>query len=466
VKPSIRSRIALAVCVPALVALSWAMAGAFTSGGTLRDAAPLDHWHPIALGSFAIAVVALKFVRPVLVPFLVLAGTVAVLATGLLEPPRTSDDSYRYLWDGRVQAEGISPYAHPPDAPELAGLRARAPELFPVGTDCKGWDLRKAKPGFCSHVNRPAVPTIYPPVAEGYFAALYGLGGKYGVRAAQVGGAVLALSLCALLLWLLPLERRWQAALWGWFPGVAVWAVNDAHVDTLGVLLVVGGLALAAKGRLAGGGALLGAAIATKLIPALAVPGAMAGVLSRRPRLKDLVLPVTAVVVAALTYVPYVLASGSGVLGYLPGYLKEEGYDSEKLKRFALLRLVVPEDLAVIAAGAAVLAVILYVLRYGDPLRPWSGALLVFGVALLALTPGYPWYGLLLVGLVALDGRWEWLGVPMAAQVVYLHGLEAQDTAYGLALAAVVAGQAVRTVALRRRGPRTAGPGRPTAPAP
>ena len=54
--------------------------------------------------------------------------------------------------------------------------------------------------------------------------------------------AVLALSLCALLLWLLPSERRWQAALWGWFPGVAVWAVNDAHVDTLGVLLVVGGL--------------------------------------------------------------------------------------------------------------------------------------------------------------------------------------------------------------------------------
>jgi len=107
-----------------------------------------------------------------------------------------------------------------------------------------------------------------------------------------------------------------------------VWAVNDAHVDTLGVLLVVAGLALAARGRRVGGGALLGAAIATKLIPALAVPGAMAGVLSRRPRLKDLVLPVTAVAVAALTYVPYVLASGSGVLGYLPGYLKEEGYDS------------------------------------------------------------------------------------------------------------------------------------------
>ncbi|MEO3785327.1 hypothetical protein ABGB12_18515 [Actinocorallia sp. B10E7] len=463
--PSWRPRIALLVCVPALAALPWAMAEAFTSGGTLRDTDPLDHWYPIALGFFAVAVVALRSVRRALVPFLVLAGTVAVLATGLLEPPRTSDDSYRYLWDGRVQAEGISPYAHPPAAPELAELRARAPELFPVGTDCKGWDLRKAKAGFCSHVNRPTVPTIYPPVAEGYFAVLYRLGGGYGVRAAQVGGAVLALSLCALLLWLLPSERRWQAALWGWFPGVTVWAVNDAHVDTLGVLLVVGGLALAARGRLVGGGALLGAAIATKLIPALAVPGAMSGMFARRPRLKDLVLPVTALAVVALTYVPHVLASGSGVLGYLPGYLKEEGYDSEKLKRFALLRQVVSEDHAAIAAAVMVLAAVLYVLRFGDPLRPWSGALLVFGVALLALTPGYPWYGLLLVGLIVLDGRWEWLGVPMAGQVVYLHGLEAQDTAYGLALAAVVGGQALRTSVPRLRARRSAGPGRPIVPA-
>lgn len=448
-----------------MAALAYALAKAFTSGGTLRYVTPLDRWYPLALALFAVAVVALRFVRVAFVPFLVLAGTAGVLVTGLLQPPRTSDDSYRYLWDGRVQAAGMSPYAHTPDAPELAALRAQAPELFPVGTKCEGWDLRKAKPGFCSHVNRPSVHTIYPPVAEGYFAVLYRLGGKHGVRAAQVGGAVLALVLCGLLLWLLPPGRRWQAALWGWFPGVTVWAVNDAHVDTLGVLLVVGGLAAAAKGRSAGGGALLGAAIATKLIPALAVPGAMSGVLARRPRRGDLVLPVTAVAIAALTYVPYVLASGSGVLGYLPGYLKEEGYDSERLKRFALIRLLVPEDLAAVAAAAVLLAVILYVLRFGDPLRPWRGSLLVFGVALLALTPGYPWYGLLLVGLAALDGRWEWLAVPMAGQVVYLHGTGTQTTAYGLALAAVVIGQLLRTCAPRLREPRSGGLGRATVPA-
>jgi hypothetical protein len=439
-----------------VAALTYALTRTFTGGGTLKHVAELDRWYPICLLLFAVAVLALRRVRAAFVPWLVLAGTVAVLATGLLEPPRTSDDAYRYLWDGRVQAEGISPYAYPPDAPELAGLRARAPELFPVGTDCEGWDLRRAAPGFCSHVNRPAVPTIYPPVAEGYFATVYGLGGRYGVQAAQVGGAFLAFAVCGLLLWLLPPERRWQAALWGWFPGVAIWAVNDAHVDTLGVLLVVAGLAATARGRIVGGGILLGAAIATKLIPALTVPGAMSGVLARRPRPRDLLLPVTAIAVTALTYLPYVLASGTGVLGYLPGYLREEGYDSAQLRKFGLIRLIVPESLAPIVAAVVLLVAVLYVLRFGDPLRPWRGALVVFGVALFVLTPTYPWYGLLLVGLVAMSGTWEWLAVPAAAQVVYLHGGDVQQAAYGTALAVVLLGHVLRIRMVRgRRTPRS-----------
>ena len=32
----------------------------------------------------------------------------------------TSDDLYRYAWDGRVQAHGVDPYASPPLEPALA----------------------------------------------------------------------------------------------------------------------------------------------------------------------------------------------------------------------------------------------------------------------------------------------------------------------------------------------------------
>ncbi|HKI54947.1 MAG TPA: hypothetical protein VJ987_12545 [Anaerolineales bacterium] len=43
------------------------------------------------------------------------ALTFAILT---LTRPTLSDDMYRYVWDGRVQAQGISPYRYPPNAPE------------------------------------------------------------------------------------------------------------------------------------------------------------------------------------------------------------------------------------------------------------------------------------------------------------------------------------------------------------
>jgi SAM-dependent methyltransferase len=81
--------------------------------------------------------------------------------------PRTSDDMYRYAWDGKVRAAGFSPYAYPPDAPQLAGLRE--PWLFPPRADpasraggdgCPGWDLRPVSATTCTRINRPTVHTV------------------------------------------------------------------------------------------------------------------------------------------------------------------------------------------------------------------------------------------------------------------------------------------------------------------
>ncbi|MDH6132089.1 hypothetical protein P3T37_001474 [Kitasatospora sp. MAA4] len=448
-------------CLAVLAALAAALGLTFGSGGTLAQHGPLYFWYPVDLGLFVLALLALRRVPVRWVVGVVLLGSVAVAGAGVLVAPRTSDDAYRYLWDGQVQVAGISPYAYPPDAPQLGALRAQAPALFPSGGDCVGWDLRRAAPGFCSHVNRPGVPTIYPPVAEAWFAGLDLVGHGHGVRTAQVGGALLAVATTGALLWLLRPERRRRAALWGWFPGVAVWSVNDAHVDTLGALLMVLGLGIAARGRRTAGGALLGAAVAVKLIPVLALPGALSGLLARGRRSaadrgRALLLPVVALGVFVLSYLPYLALSGSKVLGFLPGYLREEGYDQGRVQRFALVRLLVPDSLAAGGAAAVVLAAVLYVLRCGDPARPWRGALLVTGTALLALTPGYPWYGLLVVALVGLDGRWEWLGVPAAGQVQYLLGGDAQQPAYAAALALVLVAAAVRAGRGRRGSSGTA----------
>jgi hypothetical protein len=437
-----------------LAALTAVVAVAVHPGGIRHDPGRVLLWYAVAWALFGAAAWAVRKVPVKSARVLIVAGGAAVVLAGLSAPPSTSSDMYRYAWDGTVQAAGVSPYAYPPTAPQLAGLRE--PWLFLPAADCRNealvrrLELHEAD-GVCTRINRPAVHTIYPPVAEGWFLAVRELSPS-GVRhkAVQTGGAVLALGTTAALLTVLRrrgLDPR-TAAVWAWCPAVPIEAVNNAHIDTLGVLLTVLGLGTATAG--ARRGALLGAAVATKLYPVLALPGAIAGLRPRRAL--RVLLPAAAVL--ALAYLPYVLASGAGVLGYLPGYLQEEGYEPGDVHRFGLLRLVLPDTAAGPVAVVILLLVVAYVLRRGDPGRPWSGALLVTGAALLLTSPSFSWYALLVVALVALDGRTEWLAVPAAGTVLYLVA-GVQSLVYGAAALAVVTTAAVRA---RRRALAPAAP--------
>ncbi|GLX92128.1 glycosyltransferase 87 family protein [Herbidospora sp. NBRC 101105] len=422
--------------VALLAALVAALAVTVTRTGQLADPAGLIGWYAVCWALFAAAAWSLRRVPPKKAAVLVVAGGLAVGAVGLLEPPRTSTDSYRYAWDGRVQAAGISPYDHPPIAEELAGLRDDW--LFTDGPICRTAYMSWLWGGGCTRINRPRVPTIYPPVSEAWFLAVHTLSPPESRhKPLQVGGLLLATATTLLLV------RRAgaRACLWAWCPAVPVEAVNNAHADVLAVFLAVAALGLVARRRLAGG-ALLGGAVAAKFFPAVLLPGALSGV--RRPRDAMAVL-VPAGLVVVLAYLPYVLASEASVFGYLGGYASEEGYSTGSDGRYGLIRLLVPDAWALPVVVLAMGAVAAYTIRKGDPARPWQGGLVVTGTAFLLLTPGYSWYALLLVALVALDGRWEWLGVAAAGAVAYVTGLG--TIAYALAGLGVLAGWAARTSA-------------------
>jgi hypothetical protein len=443
-----------------LAALAAALLLTFRAGGTAYAAGlPLLTWrYAVCWVLFAAAVAALRAVPARYVAALVLAGGVAVAATGLVAPPRTSTDSYRYAWDGRVQAAGISPYDHAPADPALA--RLRDPWLFPAPARCRQRGLSALPGGGCTRINRPRVHTIYPPAGELYFLLVHALSPQHARhKAFQAGGAALSVATTFLLLRIL--RRRGDprtAAYWAWCPVVPMEAVNNAHVDALAAALSVAAIGLAVRRR-GTGAAVLGAAVAAKLLPAVLLPGALSGV--RRLRDAVLTVGVTAGVVAAL-YVPYIAVSHSSVLGYLGGYAQEEGYDDAAAgHRYALLRLVLPDAWALPAVAAGMAVAVVHVLRRGDPARPWRGALTVTGTAFLLMTPGYSWYALLLVALVALDGRWEWLGVAAAGATAYLltsRLADAGTTAYGAAALAVTAGAVLRGRP-RTRGPAADGPG-------
>ena len=296
--------------------------------------------------------------------------------------------------------------------------------------------------------------TIYPPVAEAYFLAVHALSPPgSGSTPIQAAAALCAVLVTVLLLYGLPRVGRDPrlAVLWAWCPTVALEAGNNAHVDVLAAGITAAALILLARPgalshqlrRPAAGGALLALAIWTKVTPVLIVPA----VLRRRRPVAVISAGVAATVIV---YLPHVLAVGSGVIGFLPGYLQQEGYANGS--RFLLLGMLVPGKWGFLAAFAVLATVALAVLLRGDPDRPWRGAVVMTGVALAVATPPFPWYAMLLVLLVAFDGRVEWLGFAVVRYLavssplpgVHVPVLDALRAAYGLALAVVVAAALIR----------------------
>src|SRR5580700_60858 len=341
---------------------------------------------------------------------LILLGGIAIQLAAVSAPPKNSDDLYRYIWDGRVQAAGIDPYDYVPAARQLTGLRDELlwhPHAY--------WCVTPAyvpKPpaagraAGCTTINRPTVPTSYPPVAEVYFLGAHYLpGSDDSTTPIQATTALVAVLTTVLLLFgLRGLGREVRmAALWSWCPTVALEAGNNAHVDVVAVAIAAAAILVLATARTTRrtilGGVLLGLAIATKMTPALTVPALL------RRRWVTVAIAASSAFVAV--YVPHVIRVGGKVIGFLPGYLQQEGYT--KGTRFGIIGLFVTGPLSIAVAVLILAAVAFAVLQFADPDRPWQGALYMTAAALAVATPHYQWYSLLLVMLVALDGRPEWL---------------------------------------------------------
>jgi hypothetical protein len=339
--------------------------------------------------------------------------TLAIQLPHLFFVPRTSDGAYRYIWDGRVLLAGMDPYHFVPLDPELAHLRD--PLLFP-----------KAGPPL---INRPGVPTIYPPIAQIWFGLVAFFTppavGTLGVQISAAGAVIVTTWLLARFLG----ERAGWALVYGACPAVALEAANGAHLDAISALCVfgLGWAALRRRHWLAG--IFLGLAAGIKLVPLLLVPAFL-----RDGRWRTTLTALSLVIVA---YLPHILAVGVLVLGFMPGYWREEGYDGGR--RFALLSWL-PEHwrLPVAVVLAASCGVVAVVRASREPVLVTCCWL--YGCSFLIATPIYAWYALPFVVLVIMAGRFEWLAVWVALYVAFIfdHETVIQALAFGTALVVVV----------------------------
>ncbi len=315
---------------------------------------------------------------------LLVGVAIALRVVLIFEPPSLSTDVYRYVWDGKVVNAGVNPYTHIPDDPTLAYLRD--PEIF-------------------AHITRrDYAVTIYPPVAEGFFALVTRISGRLSAMklAMTLAEGVAVLALVRLLK---RLERPGGLVFGYLLHPAPLWEIaGNGHVDALAMALLYGAFAWgggAARPYLSGAMLMLGAL--AKPAAALALPGVW------RPF--QIALPAFVAALAVACYLPF-LGAGKGVLGFLPIFLREHGMDTGD--GFYWIALIEhfrerPPGAATIyyalASGLLLGLALASRWRAGLDLRASllaTARLLV--AALLILTPGLPWYFLLALPMTALLG--------------------------------------------------------------
>jgi len=333
-----------------------------------------------------------------LIVIVVMAVAMRLLVVG--HDPFLSTDIYRYVWDGRVQAAGINPYAFVPADDALRALRDAA--IYP-------------------NINRADYAvTAYPPVAQMFFLVVTRISETLtAMRLAMVACEIVVVALLIDLLRRIHLPVAAVVA-WAWHP-LVIWEIaNNGHADALMVALLMIGVWLLVRSRRVAGAVAVALAALVKPYAIVALPAFW------RPW--DWRAPAAAIAAAALCYLPYA-GAGRGILGFVTtsGYLSEEGFtDGGAYWLVALARAAVGDlpglTIAYMVFGLAVMAwLALRALSHTRETPQQTllhiGALLM--AALFILSPNYPWYVLAVVPFVALGSGAPAWAMTLAAILLY-----------------------------------------------
>jgi alpha-1,6-mannosyltransferase len=328
----------------------------------------------------------------------------------LLFAPPHSTDIYRYIWDGRVQAEGINPYRYVPAAPELEHLRDH--------------DI------YLNINRREYAPTIYPPAAQIIFFAV----SRLSETVTMMKAAMLAFEGLAFWALIRLLAARGLpiilASLYLFHP-LAIWEIaGSGHVDIAAIAFSLVAMLAAEKGMRFASGAALAAGALSKYFPVTLIPAVY--------KRWDWRMPAAFTLTALMLYLPY-LSADKKVFGFLGGYAGEEiaegdgFYFASILKHLGLGTFALPVFLTLAAATLFALA-----WRAGfraDPRKPdLKGS---FGIAVaftVLFSPHYAWYFLWLVHFLCFFPKPSVFWLTLSAPILYRAGwpaaLEGQSILY------------------------------------
>jgi alpha-1,6-mannosyltransferase len=303
---------------------------------------------------------------------IVIAFAILFRLSILFSSPYLSDDVYRYVWDGRVQAAGINPYRYVPADEHLADLRDEM--IYPK-------------------INRrDYAHTIYPPVAEAiYFLTTRISESVTWMKATMVGFEAIALWAIAQLLAAFGLPRQ-RILLYAWHP-LTVWEfAGNGHLDAIAIAFIALALLARQKNAEVATGVTLACATLVKLFPLVLLPAVY-----KRGNWK---MPLAFTISVIIAYLPYIGVGPLGVLGFLPGYAGERGIVSGEqffmlgIARRLLKGFYVPNLAFLIFALLLLFVVSVWTVRHqrrrGDGYL--TGSMIMASVFAMLLAPHFPWY--------------------------------------------------------------------------
>jgi hypothetical protein len=314
---------------------------------------------------------------------LVIAFAVVFRLSIIFAPTYLSDDIYRYVWDGRVQAAGINPYRYVPSGPELAQLRDET--IYPK-------------------INRrDYAHTIYPPLAEVLFFLTTRVSEHITwMKLTMLGFEVIAVWAIAQLLTSFGLAQQ-HLLFYAWHPLIVWEFAGSGHIDAIAIAFIALAFLAWQRNKDFGAGFALACAVLIKLFPVVLFP-----LLLKRRRAAA---PVAFVITIVVAYLPYLNVGPKAVLGYLPGYAKEQGVVSGE--QFYLLSLArklfgadAPAIVFMIFAAIVLGAIVCWILlRKTQREENMNFPMLLATTTTVLFAPHYSWYFAWLVPFLCFS-RW------------------------------------------------------------
>jgi len=189
-------------------------------------------------------------------------------------------DIYRYMWDGVVVTQAISPFRYPPlaiaDEEQLA-IESDVNTLRSVVASDVG--IREV----LHRVHYPELPTVYPPASQLVFAAAAIVTpghSSVSTRLLIMKSWIVAFDLASLgCIWLLlrhfGKHTAWLIA-WAWSPLVLKEFANSGHLDSIAVFFTLAATCLllmrSTRISMCASGLMMGLAVASKLYPVVLLP--------------------------------------------------------------------------------------------------------------------------------------------------------------------------------------------------